>query len=142
MSLDDQHSADDTKNMRSKNISNGVDGQTEIFFKKSKTINNIRKDRFGSPIKRGGKHKICFRDKIQGNKLCDVVNITLLNNDSYLSKNVSAVKKMSINSNSSNCRLNSNTDINKLNEIINKASKNLTPKKENDENCSCACLVF
>ncbi len=43
-------------------------------------INNERRDNKGSPIKRGGKHKITFRDKIfdenKMNDLCDIVEVS------------------------------------------------------------------
>ena len=145
MNTEDQYSADDSKKFKS-NLSIAIDGQENSSYKKSRTICNIRKDRFGSPIKKGGKHKICFRDKLHGdkNKLCDVVNITIVNcNESSLSNNDLLLKNnLSMNSNNSVSKPNQSkdNDINKLNEIIKKASRNVTPKV--DENCSCACSIF
>lgn len=151
MNTEDQHSADENNKLKKK-LSFAIDGQKEMKPKKSRTLCNFRKDRFGSPIKKGGKHRICFRDKIQGekNRLCDVVNISLLNcNESNLSVNDKLVNKNgTVNSNNSGNKNINNVkedEISKLNQIIkkpmNNANKNITPKDDN-ENCSCACNIF
>ena len=119
-------------------------------LKKSKTLKQFRRDRFGSTIKKGGKHKICFMDKIQGerHKLCDVINITLINaNDSHLSiENVEKIISNSLNvnnDNNNNSQINKDESKEKKQEIVKKPiKKSLNTKSNDDENCSCACNIF
>ncbi len=150
MNTEDQHSADENIKLKKK-LSFAIDGQKEMKPKKSRTLCNARKDRFGSPIKKGGKHRICFRDKIQGekNRLCDVVNISLINcNESNLSINDKLVKKNG--TNNSNNSLSKNPNVNsmkqdedpKTNQVSKKALSLTNTGAKEDENCSCACNIF
>jgi len=115
----------------------------KVKIKKAKTLKNIRRDRFGKLIKRGGKHRICFRDKIDGekNKLCDIINITLINKErSY----ISGQKSNSIeNGNQVEIKIKDDPK-NFVNSLIQKSStlKSSTEQEKNKNGCSCACIIY
>lgn len=98
-------------------------------FTTTKMDKEGRFDNWGSTIKKGGNHKICFKDKIGiDGQLCEVVNITLLKKKETLLHQVN-----------SKLRRSSSIESNKNSHT---GSTKKTKSSENDENCSCACNIF
>lgn len=93
-SINDKFKRKNSKNKLKKTNS------TSKIKNKSKSVKHVKKnnvrvtnrfDKYGSPIKKGGKHKLVFRDVLKdknnlNKKLCDYVNITLFDK-SNLSNN-------------------------------------------------------
>ena len=119
--MEDVFSADENVKIKKK-LSFMIQGQREIRIKKSYTMLNLRKDRYGNLIIKGGNHRICFRDKIEGekNRLCDYINIDPIKTTSQIQTPISDESKK------------------KFNNIV----KLKTNSLNEDENCSCACKIF
>ena len=108
----------------------------------SRSKKATRKDRFGSPIKKGGKQKMMFRDKIKdeenmSQELCDVVNISL-------NGKMKSLDKISVKKNSNNDEVKEvNASISvRDNTSLTKSKSDSNSNKNKDENCSCLCVVF
>lgn len=105
-----------------------------------------RKDQYGSPIKKGGKQRVTFKDKLPmrasttkenktstKNELCEVVDIPIIHvREGSFSKSSSIKKRISIS---------------KLRESPNKLNPSIQDKGDENnqneqENCSCVCAIF
>ena len=126
---------------RQNTISNNKSISPDKRCEGSHTKKATRKDRLGSPIKKGGKQKMIFRDRIKdennmSQELCDVVNISL--NEKMKSLDKISVKK-SNNDEIKEIKVNNTV---KDNTYLTKNKRDSTSKKNNDENCSCLCSIF
>lgn len=114
---------------------------------RSRVKKATRHDKYGSPIKKGGRQRIVFRDNIkdENNKqesLCDVVDISLMNKQA-LSKKNSLVKKNSLGSNNDKPEEKPSNKSSGFNiSSLKSNDKSNTSKNSKDENCSCACIIF
>ena len=120
MNTEEQHSCDEILRYNKK-LSFKISGQkNQKNYARAKTLVYFRRDRYGNQIRKGGKHRICFKDKIEGekNRLCEIVNINKICDKEKEIKN-------------DNLQNNS-----KKNHY-----KDLKLGNGND-NCSCACVIF
>jgi len=154
MITEDQFSADENhKGKNKRHLSFALQGEMEkVKIKKSNTLfHKARKDRYGSPIKKGGKHRICFKDKIKGEKhrLCEIVNIPLALNSSL--QDDSEVEGVEVEKPEANVtdppkKVDKKPDEKEEKKIVNSKlafKKSLSSKGgKEDENCSCACFIF
>lgn len=126
---------------RQNTISNNKSISPDNRSEGSHTKKVTRKDRLGSPIKKGGKQKMIFRDRIKdednmSQELWDVVNISLNEKMKSIDKislkkgNNDEIKELKVN----------NTVRDNTSHTKNKSDS--SSKKNNDENCSCLCSVF
>lgn len=91
---------------------------------------NIRRDNRGNAIKKGGRHRVCFRDKLPGKKqkLVDVVNVA------FLDKIVSSKNMIQVS------QLNNGEQTPKPEPVVLKSISVKSGGK--DDNCSCSCNIF
>ena len=137
MNTEDQHSADEIVALQTR-LHFMIGGQKNFNpkFVNSKTINYKRRDRYGNVISKGGKQRICFKDKIEGekNRLCEIVNISKDININCGTDNKQYYKNFNKQQQDSN---------HIIYKILNKtSSKEISLGHSKNDNCSCACIIF
>ena len=121
MNTEEQHSCDEILRYNKK-LSFMISGQNNMKnYARAKTLVYFRRDRYGNQIRKGGKHRICFKDQIEGekNRLCEIVNINKINDSEKEKIKNDFIPK--------NAKKNHYKDLKLAN---------------GNDNCSCVCVIF